>query len=82
MFIDILQYFSNGQNNVVVSRCDYCGTLWALTKDEIFEYTNQKTNHKINGYVCPNCNSHLIVMMPENNLEAATEEEEEEAEYE
>ena len=77
MFIDILQYFSNGRNNVVVSRCDYCGTLWALTKDEIFEYSNQKTSHKINGYVCPNCNSHLIVMMPEEKLE-----EEEDIDYE
>lgn len=74
MFIDILQYFSNGQNNVVISRCDYCGTLWALTKNEIFEYTNQKTNHIINGYVCPSCNSHLIVMMPESDSKATAEE--------
>lgn len=60
MFLDIVEYF-NTKGNCFISSCDSCGKLWAVTYDEVQVYENEKDNHTISGYVCPNCGEHLIL---------------------
>ena len=73
MFIDLVSFAKSFESIHTVASCQFCGSIWALTEDEVQVFTNQKNDYVIKGFTCPNCESQLI-LPPEGQGEDGMEE--------
>lgn len=61
MFINLIALAKSFKYIDTIATCNNCGTLWAITEDEIQVFTNQKNENTITGFTCPNCEEQLIL---------------------